>query len=169
MPLAPVFAQAADTASTAVPAPAPASDADIDRLLKAMDMQSMMDDMLKQTTTAQQVMVEEAFGKDASDADRERMHDILEKTNAITLRHMSWTALEPVMRKVYTQVFSKREVEAMIAFYSTPEGASMLKKMPQAMTLSMQEIQPIVRDTMAEVKAMIDAETSAPKSKRPRP
>ena len=66
MPLAPVFAQAADTASTAIPAPAPASDADIDRLLKAMDMQSMMDDMLKQTTTAQQAMVEEAFGKDGA-------------------------------------------------------------------------------------------------------
>jgi uncharacterized protein len=166
-PFAPAFAD--EPALAVVTADARASDADIDRLLKVMDMQSMMDGMLKQMTDAQQAMVEEAVGKDLSDADRARMHELMQKTEAITLRHMSWSALEPVMRKVYAEVFSKREVDAMTAFYSTPEGTSILKKLPQAMTLSMQEIQPIVRDTMTEVKAMIDEEVAAPKSKRPRP
>ena len=33
----------------------------------------------------------------------------------------SWTAIEPIIRKVYLQLFSKPEVDAMIAFYgSTP-------------------------------------------------
>ena len=168
-PFAPAFADEPAPAPAVVPAPDRASDADIDRLLKVMDMQSVFDGMLKQMSTEQQAMAEEAFGKDMSEAERARMHDVMEKTNAITLRHMSWSALEPVMRKVYAQVFSKREVDAMIDFYSTPEGTSMLKKMPQAMALSMQEIQPIVRDVMAEMKTMIDEETAAPKSKRPRP
>ena len=162
-------ALAADPAPAVVPATEQASDADIDRLLEVMDAKSMMDGMLRQVVASQQAMVEEAFGNDLPDAERARMHDVMEKTNAITLRHMSWSALEPVMRKVYAQVFSKREVDAMIDFYSTPEGTSMLKKMPQAMALSMQEIQPIVRDVMAEMKTMIDEEIAAPKSKRPRP
>ena len=157
---------AADAAPAPIVAPAAASDADIDRLFQALDMKSTMDEMMRQMVTAQQAMVEDAFGKEMSEADRTHMHDLMGKTNAIMLRRMSWTALEPVMRKVYSQVFSKREVDAMIAFYSTPEGVSMLKKMPQAMTLSMQEMQPIVRDAMAEVKAMVDEEITAAKSKK---
>lgn len=164
---APAFA--ADPAPAAIPAAEQASSADIDRLIKVMDMQSMMDGMMKQVGDAQASMVAEAFGKDLSDADRARMQDLLSKTNAITRKHMSWEALEPMMRRIYTQVFSRREVDAMVAFYSSPEGHSMLKKMPEAMALSMEEMQPIMRDTMAEVQAMIEEETAAAKSKRPRP
>jgi len=165
MPFAPVFAQAADTASTTISTPAQASDADIDRLLQVIDAQSMMEGIMKQVFASQQAMVQEAFGKDLPDADRARMQDVLTKTNAITMKHMSWGALEPVMRKVYSQVFDKQEVDAMIAFYSTPEGASILKKSPQVLAVTMREIQPIARDAMLEVKAMIDAEV-APKSKQ---
>ncbi len=166
MPFAPVFAQAADNASTPVSTPAHASDADIDRLLRVTGAQSMMEGIMKQMSASQQQMVQEAFGKDLSDADRARMQDLLAKTNAITMKHMSWTALEPVMRKVYSQVFDKREVDAMIAFYSTPEGASILRKSPQVLAVAMQEIQPIARDAMLEAKAMIDDEIAADKSKK---
>lgn len=161
-------APAPDTATEAVPASTQASPTDIDRLLQVMDARSMMDGIMRQMATSQQAMVEESFGKDLSDEDRARAHDLLAKVNAITLKHMSWTTLEPIMRKVYAQAFSKREVDAMTAFYSSPEGASILKKTPQVMAMSMQEIQPIIRDAMAEVKATIDEELAAPKSKRPR-
>ena len=160
---APAFAE--DAAPTAVPSAERASDADIDRLLQAMDAKSMMDKVMQQMSTSQQAMVEEAFGKDMSGADRARAHRLFAKTNAILLKHMSWTELEPVLRKVYGQVFDKQEVDAMIAFYSTPEGASILKKTPQVLAITMQEIQPIIRATMAEVKAMVDAE-AAPRSKQ---
>ena len=162
-------ALAADPAPAVVPATEQASDADIDRLLEVMDAKSMMDGMLRQVVASQQAMVEEAFGNDLPDAERARMQDVMSKTNAITLKHMSWTALEPVLRKVYAQVFDKHEVGAMIAFYSSPEGASILKKSPQVLAATMQEIQPIAREAMVEVKAMIDQEIAAPKSKRPRP
>ena len=167
---APAFA--ADPAPAPAPAPAPvpdsmrASDADIDRLLQVMDAKSMMDKLMQQMATSQQAMVEDAFGKDVSDAERTRMRDLIAKTNAITIKHMSWTVLEPVMRKVYAQAYDKQEVDAMIAFYSTPEGASILKKSPQVLAIIMQEIQPVARDAMVEIKAMIDEELAASKSKR---
>ena len=162
---APAFAADPAPAPAPVPDSMRASDADIDRLLKVMDAQSMMEGIMKQFSVSQQSMVQEAFGKDLSDAERERMQELLAKTNAITLKHMSWTALEPVMREVYAQVFSKQEVNAMIAFYSTPEGASILKKSPRVLAVTMQEIQPIAHDAMLEVKAMLDAEV-AKKSKQ---
>lgn len=164
------FASVPVFAADAPPAPAPvstqASDADVGRLLEVMGMQSMMDDMLKQMSASQEAMVVDAFGKDLSDAERGRMQDVLAKANALTLKHLSWAALEPIMRKVYAQVFSKQEVDAMVAFYSSPEGSSILKKAPQAMALSMQEMQPLVRDTMAEVKAMVDEEIAADKPRK---
>jgi hypothetical protein len=153
----------AATATATATASAQASSADIDRLLQVMDMQTMMDGMMKQISDAQRTMVAGAFGKDASDDERARMQAVLDKTNAIVRQDFSWTALEPVMRKVYTQVFSKNEVTAMIAFYSSPEGASILKKSPQAMGLTMQEMQPLMVATMEKVKAAIREEVGASK------
>lgn len=140
-----------------------ASSADVDRLLQVMDMQNMMAGMMKQMSDVQRTMVTDSFGSDTSDAQRARMQAVLEKTNAIVQQELSWTALEPVIRKVYAQVFSKQEVTAMIAFYSSPEGASILKKSPQAMTLTMQEMQPLMMEAVDKVKAAISEETAAPK------
>ena len=152
-----------------IPASERASDADIDRLFEAMDTQSMMDGMVRQMFSAQQAMIVESFGKDLSAEDRKRVDDMFVKAKAITLEHLSWAAMEPIMHKLYAQVYSKQEVDAMIGFYSTPEGVSILKKMPQATVLTLQAMQPIARDVMADVKAMVDEELAATKSKRPRP
>lgn len=140
-----------------------ASSADIDRLLQVMDMQAMMTGMMRQMSDAQRTMVVDAFGKEATDDQRARMQAVLDKTNAIVQKELSWTALEPIMRKVYAQVFSKAEVTAMIAFYSSPEGASILKKSPQAMGMAMQEMQPLIEATMQKVRSAISEESAAAK------
>ncbi len=147
----------AETASTQ------ATTADIDRLLQVTDMQTMMAGMMQQISDSQRTMVVDSFGSDMSDADRTRMQGVLDKTNAIVQQELSWQALEPLVRKVYAQVFSKDEVAAMIAFYSSPEGTSILKKSPQAMAMTMQEMQPLMMDTMARVKAVIDKGVSPAK------
>jgi hypothetical protein len=154
----------ATPAFAADPAPAApqASTADIDRLLEVMDMQAMMAAMMDQVAQAQEPMLVEAFGKDASQADRARMQALMAKANEITRRHMAWPVLEPVVRDVYAQVFSKQEVAAMTAFYATPEGSAILRKSPQAAALTMQKLQPIMVAAMAEVKTAIEAEVAKP-------
>ncbi|ODU43831.1 MAG: hypothetical protein ABS98_13535 [Lysobacteraceae bacterium SCN 69-48] len=155
-------ALAQTTAQTTAQAPAAeaADTYDVDRLLQAMDMQSMMAGMQQQMQGAQQKMLTDAFGADLDAAARARMQEAMATSNAIIQRHLSWEALAPVVRKVYAQVFSKREVQAMTAFYSSPEGASILKKSPQAMGLTMQEIQPAMQAAMQEVKAAIEQQAA---------
>ena len=156
----------ATPAFAADPAPAPqqqASAADIDRLLEVMDMETMMAGMMAQMSTVQAQMVDEAFGKDLSDADRKRMQSLTARTQALVDKSMSWTAIEPIIRKVYLQLFSKAEVDAMIAFYGSAEGASILRKSPQAMTLTMQEMQPLMMRLMEDIKVDIDKEAKARK------
>ena len=149
-------------AQTAVQAPSAeaASATDVDRLLQAMDMRAMMAGMMQQMHGAQEKMLAEAFGADLDEAKRARMQEAMATSTAIIQKHLSWDALEPVVRKVYMQVFSKREVQAMTAFYTSPEGASILKKSPQAMGLTMQEIQPAMQAAMQEVKAAIEQKAS---------
>lgn len=147
---------AAEPAAPAAAAPAAASAADVDRLLAAMDMQSMMAGMMQQIETVQAKMVTDAFAGDLTDAQRKELHEAQARTSAIVNRHLAWSALEPIVRKVYLQVFSQREVQAMTTFYSSPEGAAILKKSPQAMALTMQEIQPVMMAALAEVKTELD-------------
>jgi len=138
------------------PAAESASAADVDRLLQAMDMKTMMAGMMQQMQGAQEKMLADAFGADLDEAKRARMQEAMATSSTIIQKHLSWEALEPVVRKVYMQVFSKREVQAMTAFYASPEGASILKKSPQAMGLTMQEIQPAMQAAMQEVKTAIE-------------
>ena len=134
-----------------------ASAESIDRLLDVMDMENMMAGMMAQMSAAQQKMVADAFGKDLSDKDKARMQDVVAETNAIVQKAMAWPALEPVIRKVYAQVFTAQEVHAMTAFYDSAEGASILRKTPQAAALTMQELQPVMAAAMEEVKATLEA------------
>jgi hypothetical protein len=140
-----------------------ASAADVDRLLQAMDMKAMMAGMMQQMGAAQEKMLTDAFGNDLTEDKRKQMQEAMAASNAIIQKHLSWDALEPIVRKVYAQVFSKREVQAMTAFYASPEGASILKKAPQAMALTMQEIQPVMLSAMQEVKTAIEQQAASAK------
>ena len=133
-----------------------ASSADIARLLEVMDMRSMMDSMLKQMSEVQEATITQAFGSDLSDKDRAEMSDFMRRTNAKVHARLSWDRLEPLFSRVYTQLFSRREVDAMIAFYGSAEGQSILKKSPQIMALTMQEMQPIMQEMMADLKTDLD-------------
>ena len=149
----PAQAAAADSASAA----------DVDRLLQAMDMKAMMAGMMQQMGGAQEKMLADAFGNELTEDKRKQMQEAMAASNAIIQKHLSWDALEPIVRKVYAQTFSKREVQAMTAFYTSPEGASILKKAPQAMALTMQEIQPVMLSAMQEVKAAIEQQAAGRK------
>ncbi|WP_287599178.1 DUF2059 domain-containing protein [Thermomonas sp.] len=149
--------------ATQPPAAESANAADVDRLLQAMDMKTMMAGMMRQMQGAQEKMLTDAFGAELDEAKRAKMQDAMAISSTIIQKHLAWEALEPAVRKVYTQVFSKREVQAMTAFYASPEGASILKKSPQAMGLTMQEIQPAMQAAMQEVKAAIEQQAAAAK------
>ena len=93
-----------------------------------------------------------------SEQDRAEMSDLMRRTQAKVQARLSWDKLEPMLRRVYMQVFSKREVDAMVAFYGSADGRSILRKSPQAMALTMQEMQPIMQEMMADLKTDLDRE-----------
>ncbi|OGV56381.1 MAG: hypothetical protein A2017_12605 [Lentisphaerae bacterium GWF2_44_16] len=46
-------------------------------------------------------------------------------------KYLTWETVKNDMTKAYSETFTQEEIQAMIKFYSTPAGQSIVKKQPQ--------------------------------------
>ena len=74
------------------------------------------------------------------------------------IRDRSWDKLKPIYLRVYTDTMTADEVLAMTRFYESPEGRSVMQKMPQIIQRTMQEMQPIAEAAMQKMMQDLDAE-----------
>ena len=58
------------------------------------------------------------------------------------------------MDQVYADVYSEAELKAMVAFFHSPEGQSMLAKQPQVMQHVMPLVQSMQRDLMPKIQQL---------------
>lgn len=137
---------------------APPTDAQIDRLLETMDMQRTLDEMFVQIESMGSAMGQQMLGEDATPEQRAALEKTMRQQRASIRRVMSWETLGPIYRKVYARLFTGEEVEAMIAFYGSDTGRGIMRKMPQAMQLSMEEMQPMMQTLVAEMKRNIESD-----------
>lgn len=137
---------------------APPTEAQVDRLLETMDMRRTQAGMLEQIDRMGARMGEQMLGASATAAQRDALRRASSQQHQAMRTAMSWETLAPVYRKVYTQLFTAEEVDAMIAFYGSDTGRGILRKMPQAMERSMQEMQPIMQSLVSSMQATLDAE-----------
>lgn len=145
---------------------APPTDAQIDRLLDTMDMRRTMDEMFVQIESMGNTMGEQMLGEDATPEQRAALQKTMARQRDSMRKIMSWDTLAPIYRKVYARLFTSEELEAMIAFYGSDTGRSIMRKMPQAMQLSMEEMQPIMQTMIAEMRQNIEAEVERASSEK---
>lgn len=137
---------------------APPTDAQIDRLLDTMDMRRTLDEMFVQVDTMSNTMGRQMLGEDPTPEQRAAFEKTMAKQRDSMRRIMSWDTLGPIYRKIYARLFTAEEVDAMIAFYGSDTGRSIMRKMPQAMQLSMEEMQPTLQSMIAEMQKSIESE-----------
>ncbi|MFD0725053.1 DUF2059 domain-containing protein [Lysobacter brunescens] len=133
------------------------SDAQVDRLIEVMDMRRVLDEMFVQVDTMATQMGERMLGEDATPAQRTVMGDAMKQQNASLRRLMSWENMGPIYRRIYRRLFTADEVDAMIAFYGSETGRGIMRKMPQAMELGMQEMQPLLQAHLAQMQKELEA------------
>lgn len=140
-------------------ADAPASATDIQTYLDAVHSHDMMKQMMEAMAKPMQQMVHEQYlkDKDRLPADFEAreskiMHDML--------TGMPMDEMVQAMVPVYQKHFTKRDVEDLIAFYSSPVGQKMLKEMPNILAEAMQSMMPIMNRYMETVKQRLDEQTA---------
>lgn len=158
-----------NTALCAAPAfAARPSDAQIDQLMHSMNYERMKGEMLKQMREAAEMMAENEAGDRLDDKQRETLKRRLAQQMSMVDEMLDWKAVAPIYRKVYGETFDAAEVQAIIDFYDSPAGRSIMEKMPQAMSRTMQEMQPLMktmfermqRELHNEVKDIVDGKTA---------
>ena len=90
-----------------------------------------------------------------------RMDDMFES--------MPWDEMMQAMAPVYQKHFTKGDINALVAFYSSPTGEKLLREMPSIMAEAMQNMMPVMTKYMETVQQRLQKETDAmiAQSKKP--
>jgi uncharacterized protein len=136
------------------------------RYFKAMEFEKLMDSMVSSMTP---VMAEQAAKSNPaltaeqrqiiSDVVRDAMHDVM--TPKLIEMNVS----------VYAEAFSEAELRALVVFYESPEGRSIMQKtpalMPKAAAIARELMPQMEREVMTRVCARVDCNALQPPKTRP--
>jgi hypothetical protein len=132
----------------------PATKADIDRYYDAMHVRDMMKATMDAVSQQMRKMMHEQLQKAHNlppDAE-EKMNQFYDKL----LADMPVNDLLDAMEPVYAKHFTKGDIDAMIAFYSTPTGKKALAEMPAITQEAMQASSGVLQKYMEHVGTMVD-------------
>jgi len=141
---------------------APPSQAQIDQLLDVTQVRESIASMLPQIQASQQQMIQQMLAGKAFSEQQQRELDALMATSMNTVaRLLSWDELQPLYRDLYAQTFDADEVQAMIDFYTSPVGQSMVRKMPLLMQNAMQAVQARLLPFLQELQRNLEVQAGA--------
>ncbi|MBY6196849.1 DUF2059 domain-containing protein [Vibrio hangzhouensis] len=133
-------------------------------LVELMDMDSMIEAMhnhIESTISSVQQQL------DVAESEKAIVEKYHRQMNALVLEELTWEKMEPSVLDIYRNHFSASEIKAMVEFYRTREGQSILTKMPAVMQESMimsqsmmQSVLPKIQDLTTEFKSELRAHRS---------
>ncbi|MET0327604.1 MAG: DUF2059 domain-containing protein [Luteimonas sp.] len=139
---------------------APPSEAQVDRLLEVMRAEQTIVAMVPQIMASQQQMAAQIMqGADpgqqaaAERATRTAMRAVQDTIN--------WNTLRPLYRDIYARTFTAEDTEAMITFYASPGGQSLLDKTPMLMQNTMAAVQTLVMPLLQQLEQDLRSELDA--------
>ena len=153
----PLLGFAQQTVQTA--SDAPATKEDIQKYLDVMHSREMMAKMVDAMSAPMHKMLHEQYLKD-----KDRLPpDFEERTAKMmddSMKSFPWDELLDSMVPVYQKHFTKGDVNALIAFYSTPTGQKLLRDMPAIMQEAMESMMPLLQKQMEAMNARMQQEVA---------
>ncbi|MBZ5490084.1 MAG: DUF2059 domain-containing protein [Acidobacteriia bacterium] len=142
------------------PADQPATKADVDRYLEAVHSHEMMDQMVVAMSKPIQKMLHEQYekNKDRLPADFEARSS---KEMEDMLKDIPWDDMLEAMVPAYQKHFTKADLDALTAFYSSPTGQKVMREMPGLMADSMEIMMPIINKHVEKVSHRLQDEVLA--------
>jgi len=141
---------------------APPSQAQIDELLDITRVRESIASMLPQIQASQQQMIQQVLaGRELSEQQRRELDATMNTSMKAVADLLSWEQLQPLYRELYAQTFDAEEVQAMIDFYASPVGQSMVQKMPLLMQNAMQAVQARLLPFLQELQRNLEAQSGA--------
>ena len=118
------------------------TDASIEKLLIVMKAESLMDSVygsLEQNM--RQGMTQVAASQQMSDEQKRVLENAPKKFAKVVREELTWANLKPLYIQVYKESFDQKDIDGLIAFYSSKVGQSYINKMPLAMQKTMTAVQ----------------------------
>ncbi len=141
----------------ALAADTPASEQSIRQLLTVTETRKLLDNVLGQIDSMMKGAFQQALqGRMPSPREQEIIDRMLARSAALTREEMSWEKLEPVYLRIYRDSLTQDEVDGMIAFYQTPAGRALIRKMPLIVQNSLREMQAMMVPMMDRLKTVQD-------------
>ena len=145
------------------PPDAPASKADIERFLETMHSRDTMKNMMGlMTKQMHQMAVEQAKKQPSLPPDFVARMD---KAADDMVKNFPTDELFDAMIPVYQRHLTKGDVDALIAFYSTPTGQKFLREVPAMMSEAMQASMGLVQKMMAQTMQRVQDEVAQDQKK----
>jgi len=148
--------------------PTPATRADILRLFRAMNTEQQVREVMQQVLAQSRSLSREAIKQrhpDVTDAELDRM----DKESAEMTASFPVAELIQDMVPVYQNHLNKADVNAMIAFYSSPTGKKLLREMPAISAEGMKAVYPrlqrVMDDTLRRAEEKVELEKATPPAK----
>ena len=117
--------------ATALAAEAPASAESIREVLQITQARSLLDKMWPQIDAMMTSAMQQGLkGKDFSLEQRQALGQMQTKMVNAMREELSWEKLEPMYIEIYQKSFTQEELDGVLAFYKSPAGAALIKKMP---------------------------------------
>jgi uncharacterized protein len=134
---------------------APPSDASIKELLTLSEASKLLDSVKGQINGMSQNMMNKILhGQPVTPAQSAAFNKYFEKCNAVMTQELSWSTLEPIYTRIYRDTFTQEEIDGIIAFYKTPAGQALVKKMPVLMQKVMAEMPTVMGPIMQKIQSL---------------
>jgi hypothetical protein len=94
-----------------------------------------------------------------------------EQITELFRRQFAWENLKEDYIKIYTDMFTEQEIKELVDFYKTPAGRKFAEKQPElinkSMALGREKGMALVPEIEQTIRAILDADKSAPKETPP--
>jgi uncharacterized protein len=150
---------------------APPSDQSVNQLLQLTKVDRQMDSVLAQMEGAMKGSLQQLTkGRVLSAEEQATLDQQQAKMAAILKEELSWDKVKDQYVRAYREMFTREEIDGLIAFYQTPAGQSLVNKQPElanrTMTILQQRMAPVMQriQKMSEEAAL---ELKKPKTENP--
>jgi hypothetical protein len=165
----PAFAQ-----NAAAPSESRPTDESLRQLLEITEAKKLVESLPQKVDSMMTAALQQRLQDKVVSPQQQQLIDVMRtKFVALIKEELDWSVLEPEYIKLYADSFSQSEIDSLIAFYRTPAGQAVVRKLPlvmqgvmsmtqQRMARLIPKIQQMAAETAAQIKAQ---EAAAPKSK----
>jgi uncharacterized protein len=141
----------------------PATKEDVQKYLEVMHSREMIGQMVDAMSKPMHQMIHEQFLKDKDKLPPDfeaRMNKMIDDS----MKAFPWDEMLQAMVPVYQKHLSKGDIEAIVAFYSTPTGQKLLREMPAMMGEAIQAMTPLLRKQMDAMTEHVQQEIAQMKN-----